>query len=214
MASVSYLIRPGLPELPLRIARLPIDERGYPVPWFVAMVGGKPDFRVADGDKIVTAVRFKRCWICGQPLGRYLAFVVGPMCTVNRISSEPPSHTECATFAVKACPFLALPKATRRDANLPEAIEDPPGVFITRNPAVTAVWITNNYVPRPVDGGVLFSMGVPTTVLWFTKGRRATHEEALASFDSSLPALREIADAEGESEALQRHIDAALPLLP
>lgn len=211
---MSYLLRPGLPELPVRIARLKIDERGYPVPWFVAWVDGKPDFRIADGDKIYTAVRFKRCWICGEPLGRYLAFVVGPMCTVNRISSEPPSHTECATFAVKACPFLVLPKATRRDANLPEDHKDPPGVFISRNPAVTAIWITHSFKPRHVDGGVLFSMGDPSAVLWFTKGRRATHAEALASFDSSLPALREIAGAEGASADLERYIEAALPLLP
>jgi hypothetical protein len=211
---MSYLLRPGLPELPLRIARLPVDVRGYPVPWFVAWVDGKPDFRVADGDKIITAVRFNRCWICGEPLGRYLAFVVGPMCTVNRISSEPPSHTECATFAVKACPFLALPKATRRDANLPEDHQDPPGVFLTRNPAVSAVWITNSFVPRRVDGGLLFSMGDPSTVLWFTKGRRATHAEALASFDSGLPALREVAESEGASADLERYIEAALPLLP
>jgi hypothetical protein len=213
---MSYLLRPGLPALPIRIARLPVDERGYPVPWFVAWVDGKPDFRIADANKVGRAVRFNRCWICGEPLGRYHAFVIGPMCAVTRVSAEPPSHTECATFAVKACPFLVLPKAIRRDANLPADHVDPPGVFLTRNPAVSAVWITHDFTPVRVDGGWLFRIGNADTVLWFTKGRRAIRAEVQASLDAGLPSLRELAEDEGASAIveLQRAIDAVDPFLP
>src|SRR5262245_39698608 len=90
--------REGLPARPPRIKRLPLDARGYPVPWFVAYVDGVPDFRIVDTPKIGVAWNKQRCWICGGQLGRYLAFAIGPMCAVNRVSSEPPSHLECAMY--------------------------------------------------------------------------------------------------------------------
>ena len=60
-------------DLPLRLRKLPLDPRGYPVPWFVAWVDGVPEFRAVDGRKFVQAVRAKLCWVCGEPLGRWLA---------------------------------------------------------------------------------------------------------------------------------------------
>ena len=42
-----------LPPMPSRIAALPVDERGYPVPWFVAWIDGKPEFRCADPAKFL-----------------------------------------------------------------------------------------------------------------------------------------------------------------
>src|SRR5437764_29347 len=104
------VLHPNLPALPSRLKLLPVDERGFPVPWFVAWIDGKPDFRVVDQRKMAIAVSEKRCWVCGDFLGRYMAFVIGPMCAVNRVSSEPPSHRECAEFSVRACPFLTKPK--------------------------------------------------------------------------------------------------------
>ena len=93
-------LRPGLPPLPRRMRTLPIDERGYPVPWFVqwflpdgsgAAPGvGKPDFRVADGYKRESAVKHRLCWLCGGKLGRQFAFVIGPMCAINFALFRPP----------------------------------------------------------------------------------------------------------------------------
>ena len=39
---------------------LPIDRRGFPVPWFVSWDDGGPDFRVIDRGKIVQAVKQRR----------------------------------------------------------------------------------------------------------------------------------------------------------
>jgi hypothetical protein len=80
------------PNAPPAIQALPLDRRGFPVPWFIKWFDGQPDFRVADREKMALAVRHGRCWICGKPMGRMKCFVIGPMCAVNRISSEPPSH--------------------------------------------------------------------------------------------------------------------------
>jgi hypothetical protein len=79
-------IRSSLPPMPLRMTALPIDERGYPVPYFVAWVDGKPDHRIADASKMPGAINSGLCWLCGQKLGAFKYFVIGPMCSITRTS--------------------------------------------------------------------------------------------------------------------------------
>ena len=69
-------------------------QDGYPVPWFVAKVGDRYDFRVVDPKKIEKAIKKRRCWVCGNPISplEKMVFVVGPMCVINRTTAEPPSH--------------------------------------------------------------------------------------------------------------------------
>jgi hypothetical protein len=198
-------LRPDLPILPARMRKLPLDARGYPVPWFVEWIDGVPDFRVMDSRKLIAVMKGeRRCWTCGQPLGRNLAFVVGPMCAVNRISSEPPSHLECALFAVTACPFLSRPKAHRREANTPAGAGPGAGTMIERNPGVSLVWVTRHY--RLVDTGQkvpihwLFEMGEPTRVFCYAEGRDATLDEIRASVESGLPLLEAACDQEHTAE--------------
>ena len=174
-------------NIPPRIAKLPTDARGYPVPWFVAWIDGAPDFRVVEQGRIGEAILDQRCWICGEKLGRYLAFVIGPMCAVNRISSEPPSHRECAEFAARACPFLTMPKMKRNEKGLPEDYQAPAGVFIKRNPGVAVLWISESYHLIKDRGGVLFEVGKPVEVLWFAEGRKATRAEIMESITSGFP---------------------------
>src|ERR1041385_5281600 len=107
-------LRPGLPELPPKMRALPIDKRGFPVPFFVAMVDGEPDHRMVEPRAVKVCVEQRRCWICGGQLGVFKSFTVGPMCAINRISAEPPAHFECARYSATACPFLSRPHAHRR----------------------------------------------------------------------------------------------------
>jgi hypothetical protein len=102
-----------LGHIPTRIAKLPKDRRGYFIPWFVAIVNGEPDFRIADGAKITEAIKYRKCWVCGERLGVHFSFLVGSMCTVNRVSSEPPMHVGCAEYSVRTCPFMLNPKQKR-----------------------------------------------------------------------------------------------------
>jgi hypothetical protein len=226
-------LREGLPPLPRYMTRLPLDARGYPVPWFVQWfdekgVGtepgvGKPDFRIVDARRFRPAVRQDLCWLCGNRMGVYRAYVIGPMCAVNRISGEPPSHRECAEFAAIACPFLSKPKAARRDAGL-EALRDGGGSGveyspsgIARNPGVALVWITRDpirivrYEPVP-----LFNVGEPVETLWFAEGRRATRAEIMESITSGLPLLRGEAVLEGPKALAEFdvQVDRAMQLLP
>lgn len=187
---MSVSLRPELPPLPERIKKLPL-HRGYPVPWFVAIIDGVADFRVIGENKIAIAHNKKLCWVCGERLGSFLTFLVGPMCAVNRISSEPPSHRDCAEFAAVACPFLSRPHMVRREAGMPEGVVDAAGVGLKRNPGVALVWVTKSYRVIRVDNGsgALFEMGNPIAVACYTEGRRSTAAEIRHSVDTGIPLL-------------------------
>jgi len=181
------------------MARLPLDRHGRPVPWFAAWVDGQPDFRVASGAKLVEALRFKLCWVCGQRVGRFVSFVIGPMCAVNRVTAEPGCHRECAIFSATACPFLARPTMRRRESGLPEDRIDAGGETIEHNPGVALVYVTRGWKPFRVPAGmghdgVLIDLGEPTQTLWYAHGRDATRAEVMASIESGMPLLRRAAE--------------------
>lgn len=185
-------LRPGLPPLPPKMTHLPIDDRGFPVPFFVAIIDGKPDHRIADPKAMKICVEQRRCWICGGQLGVFKAFLIGPMCAITRTISEPPSHRECATYAAIACPFLTRPHAHRREAGLPEARHHAPGNPIMRNPGAVCVWVTSHFhLFRSTYGnaGWLFELGAPEETRWYAEGRQATRAEVDESIASGLPLL-------------------------
>jgi len=209
-------IREGLPPLPARMQTLKLDHRGYPVPWFVAWIDGKPDFRCMDGDKLRQAVRFKKCWVCGSPLGRRFTFCIGPMCAINRTIGEPPSHFECVDFSARACPFLTMPKAKRRENNIPEGSQASP-TGLKRNPGCVLLWTTNAYkIIRGEAGEPLFRLGDPLGLEWIAEGRTATRAEILESIESGLPLLRNMAELEGRAavRAFEEHVQRGMQLVP
>lgn len=205
-------LRPELPPLTPRIAALPVDERGYPVPFFVAWVNekneqvepgtGKPEFRCMDAKKLTLCVRQKLCWVCGQPLGANKAFVLGPMCVVTGVTSEPPSHLDCAMWSVKGCPFLTNPDMVRREKGIEHATAA--GVMIKRNPGVMAIVVARGYKPFFPGNGILFRVDTPTQPpTWWTRGRPANREEVLAAIDAGLPLLLQSASGpEQEAELM------------
>jgi hypothetical protein len=203
-------LNPTLPDpLPPRIAALPVDpDRHFPIPWFVAYVNGKPEFRAMDGRKLAAAVKEKRCWVCGDRLGKKLAFLVGPMCAVNRISGEPPSHPGCATFSAKYCPFLSRPAMERRRDEKFDALgTESAGFLIERNPGVNLVWTTLSYkVVSDGNKGVLFQMGEPVDLAWFREGRTATRDEVLESVRTGLPILERAADEDPDPARARAHL--------
>lgn len=201
-------LRADLPAPPDRIARLPVDKRGFPVPRFVALINGEPDHRLVNPPYMGQAVRFSQCWICGHKLGAFKTFLIGPMCTINRVSSEPAMHRECALYAVKACPFLSKPHMRRREAGLPADIVDPAGGFIKTNPGVMCVWTTKTVeaeIHSRGDGkqSYLFFFGDPIEMQWFTEARPATRDEILDAVTAGLPALKKLADEDGAESVME-----------
>lgn len=225
MTDTAPALRPGLPETTVRIAALPVDARGYPVPWFVAWLDpdgtpvprgqGTPDFRVTFPGASQYAHRDRVCWVCGQPLGARKVFVVGPMCTVNRNSIEPPAHWDCADWSARACPFMTRPHMVRRDGAPGEATVG----MLDRNPGVMALWVTRHYGIRAVDrnlGTIYFDIGEPERVEWRRAGLPATRAEVEESLASGLPALEEIAEKQGGLAValLARKVEDARRFLP
>jgi hypothetical protein len=206
-----------LTEMPAAIEKLPRDERGYPVPWFVAFIDGKPDFRCIGPGKRQAAIEQKLCWVCGEPLDpRQHVFVIGPMCAINQITSEPPNHESCAIFSVRNCPFLTKPKAQYRDAAMPEGSSPPVGLFLTRNPGVSCLWYCRGYSLLRVDNGILFKLPGAAMVRFWREGRKATREEILESIAGGLPVLEAAADLDGPAArlALRQAVDRAMKLIP
>jgi hypothetical protein len=215
-----------LPSPPIRIARLPRDNRGYPVPWFVAWFkDGKevarsepdalPDFRILASGKRELAVKKRLCWVCGEPLGVHQVFPIGPMCAVNRTTMEPPCHRVCAEYSATACPFLTVPARRRNEAGMEGKGYVVDGEMIARNPGAIALW-ESGYLTFKVHNGWLIRLGEPTRVDWWTKGRPATRQETLDAIDSGYPSLLEAAHRDGREalEELERYRVRALNYLP
>jgi|SRR5215831_2777712 len=195
-------LKVDLTDLPVRMAHLPIDpQRRIPVPWFVAWVDGKPEFRAMDARKWRQAVNERLCWTCGQRLGVHQTFVLGPMCAITKTTSEPPNHRECARWSACNCPFLSRPHMHRREAGMPEEAQAPAGMSIPRNPGAVALWTTRSYeLFDDGDGKPLIKVG-PLESLenleWYAEGRMATLAEVRHSVDTGLPILLEVAEREG-----------------
>ncbi|MER9336468.1 hypothetical protein NKJ06_21150 [Mesorhizobium sp. M0293] len=198
--------------MPARIEALPRDHRGFPVPWFVAWQDGKPLFPVLDPEKMRQALRHEKCWVCGQRLGAYKAFVIGPMCCVNRVTAEPPCHLECAQFAVLNCPFMASPltkRTTTDDGTYKgQPIDKPAGMMIDRNPGVSCIWITKSFQIENHGGKPLWRIGPPHKVSFWARSRVATRAEVEHSVVTGLPILRKVAALDGPAgmKALDRQI--------
>lgn len=101
--------------IPAIMKDLPLDERGYPTPFFVPIVNGKPDFRYQDARKRQLCLDHSWCAVCGKKLyPKAYWFVCGPLGLANKVHSDAPCHEDCARFSLNVCPHLFLHKAKRR----------------------------------------------------------------------------------------------------
>jgi hypothetical protein len=116
------------------------------------------------------------CWTCGQPLGRFKAFVLGPAQTITRLTAELPSHVDCNEYALQACPFLSNPRRGRADARDLERRRGYSGAPV--NPGVFALWVTRSYV---IEGPTVVRVGDPIRVTWWTLGGPAMDAEVEAA---------------------------------
>jgi len=110
MTATNRIQAVAAPHMPPRIAALP-RHRGLPVPAMVQYdIHGVPDFKVIDMAKWTALVRSRGCGICGAKMGARVWFVAGPKSIEARIFTDLPMHEDCAEFALRTCPFLALPR--------------------------------------------------------------------------------------------------------
>lgn len=182
--------RRELPPMPPRIAALPVDQRGYPIPFFVAYPDGKPDFRLTDPEKLISCVTHSRCLVCGQKITNAdsIVFVFNLTCAVTRKTDEPPCHRSCAEWSIRACPFMLMPKMKRAPLEkLPPTIEERGNSYLD-NIGVFVLWECESFT---VDDGFYFFVGDPVQTEFFAEGRPATEEEIEYARARREPMLRE-----------------------
>ncbi len=197
------------PNAPLRIGRLSVDHRGIPVPWFVSWRDGKPLFPVIDGAKLTVAWSDELCWVCGEKLGSYRAWVMGPMSVIEGATPEPPSHKECAEFSACNCPHLST-----HTAKYSEKYSDSPNYVPQENiskirSCVTAIWTTKRRGATPFQAGkgLLFALENPTRIEWYAHGRAATSCEIQDAIAIVLPTLKRTAEAQGRKAEFERRLE-------
>lgn len=195
-------------DLPRRVARLPTDRRGFPIPWFVSWRDGQPHFPAIDAVKLGVAWNEDLCWVCGDRLGASRGWVVGPMSAIEGATPEPPSHYDCARFAVRHCPHLAT--ATAKFSEKYEGIEgyvSQANVSKVRSGA-TAIWVTKGRGATPFQAGrgILFGLDEPVRLEWYANGQPATVGDVREAIARTLPTLQRAAEAEGRAAELERRL--------
>jgi hypothetical protein len=103
--------------IPARMLKLERDKRGYPIPFIVWRdTDGKPHFTINDAEVVMAVITGGLCSICGSKLGDNIWMIGGPKSAFHEHGAyiDPPVHKDCGTFALKTCPYIALPSYTGR----------------------------------------------------------------------------------------------------
>jgi hypothetical protein len=105
-------------DMPERIAKLPKEERGYPITYIAAFIDGKPDLGIQDYAKVLSCVREWRCHVCGEKMGKLGYFIAYDPVPKRPRFLDPAIHKECALYSLKVCPYLANPSAKHRSSKM------------------------------------------------------------------------------------------------
>lgn len=160
-------------DIPKNMRGLKKLKSGTSIPFFVPVIDGKHDFRVMDPEAFRKACMLNLCWICGKKMGRFCTFVGGPLVAAQEISSEPPSHPECATFAAKVCPYMNGAEIRRN--HLPEHTK-PSAHGVDENSGITALCTSLGYKFIENSGSYLFKFE-KSEIVWLKHGKPATSDQ-------------------------------------
>jgi len=103
--------------IPARMAHLPRDKRGFPIPANVLLDdAGMPHFTINDEETRQRFIKEDRCPICAGKLHRGRWSVGGPLSAFHPDGRymDTPMHYECCAYALRVCPYLAMPSYTKR----------------------------------------------------------------------------------------------------
>ena len=145
-------------EIPEQMRHLKVF-RGMAVPWGVLIDSdGTPQFAINVEDARRLMIRDDLCNVCGKRLLRGRWFVGGPGSALhpNGCYIDMPLHTECKTYSLTVCPYLAAPRYAR-EVGITKAhqMKRPPILLVDativpdRPPLFVAVFATGQ---RMVDG--------------------------------------------------------------
>lgn len=149
------------PSMPEPLARRARDQRrGVPIPVMNMPPGStdpaEADFTGIHAQSVYDCGTERRCGICGDPLGYWIAFLGGPVAAQSRAYVDPPFHPECAETALRLCPHIAVPHHKRApEHRLAETSHTPTG-FVEEKAAEWVMGITRDYRIEPYGRGHVF----------------------------------------------------------
>lgn len=153
---------PAIPAIPAGLAARPIDaRRGVPIPYVAVhdddnAIGQRVDFSAINAERVVECGAQRRCGLCGNGLGYWIAFLGGPKAAAHRRYVDPPMHEDCARAAIQLCPHIAV----RRHARAPEHRLHPhthtPADFDASKPDEWVLGITRTFELTVTPGGIEF----------------------------------------------------------
>lgn len=186
--------------IPDRMKHLPLDPRGYPIPSNVFRdKNGTPHFTINDELIRQTQIRDNLCPICGKKNSAGLWFVGGPLSAFHPQGAynDLPMHKECAVYALKICPYLAMPSYHHRldEKTLNKIPEEDrevrtfvdPTMLATR-PPVFVLARTKSYIVGP-DGYHLVPMRPWLEVEVWKDGAMLTKQQGMIATRNALYAF-------------------------
>jgi hypothetical protein len=158
---------PARVPIPRRLPSRPRDPRGFAISWFsLILPDGSARISVNDSAKRSRALAHRLCWTCGQPLGRFVSFVLGPVQTLSRITTELPSHRECILLCAARLPISGQ-SATRAFGRAVLELLCGYRSPLPDNPGLHALWVTRTYQPEPTPRDArIIRIGEPESVTW------------------------------------------------
>lgn len=190
--------------IPRRMARLPRDPRGYPIPVVVLRDRqGKPHFTTNDHKVTLRMARERRCHICGQHLVnqaqvnpvRHMWFAGGVLSAFHPDGAynDGPMHHECMQYAMQVCPYLAvrtwtgeiMDKTLQPDPNVLRLMVD--ATSIPGRPEVFVAVCVSTYSYTRVNNFYGFKIRQPYIAReYWRHGQQLTEEEAQPLVDKRL----------------------------
>lgn len=214
--------------LPRTMQYMRRDTRGIPVPHIVMwdQKTWKPLFTINDSHRVADCLKNQRCGICGGPLHNNkratkpgIWFVGSALCFLHPQGGflDPGMHFDCAEYALKVCPYLAVrgyggPEGEKLIADRQaESAALPEGTVILKSPTLNpnqpeifGLGCVQGYdiVLSPVQG-IVIKPRVPWSALQFwSNGRRLDDSEWEAdreNYTVRLVRSPALADAEAPS---------------
>lgn len=187
--------------VPRTVRYLRKDARGYPVPFIVMWdQAGTPHFPVNDAAKVARVLKHRACAICGRGLNGPGWFVGGPRSFLHPHGAflDPPSHEECARYAVQVCPYIAAPSYARRiDGRKMDPNALPPNMAIVQTegqddrPPFFVMAASDGWTVRPAgpQGDVIVSLLPWQRMEVWRKGERVPEPEATRLLGDALEAI-------------------------
>lgn len=156
--------------IPENLKRFPLWKGKYVIHFTVYTAkDGSPDFKVVNEARRREALAKNLCHLCGKRLEQPIVFIGGPKAEKNRVFMDGPMHEECARYATKVCPYLALADSDHSKA--PARVDADHRIIVSQavdsgRPARMALYFTDRYEEIRTPEGILVKAGYWSKIDW------------------------------------------------